>query len=266
MGPGLSRTGLSRTFLCRSCVGPAPRIGHPHCVNAEEPPKHAVPRSRSPSSRTIACPVRVHTSKLARVGFGCQATSKRTRGERARNLLDRVATRGILQNGASAPRSAVHNHDRLRMNHGVVSKWSKSWGSLHSVSNRRGNAHRPTPVPQPPLATVSSPTLHVPALLPMWLSTRCPWPPPGSLRASWGVGKARGCCGERRRESVQRGRGTRDNQRHGREHGCRGDARRLEVVANGLAMFGEGEGSLRSTRRRWCSPPSHKKEEGTSLP
>ena len=42
--------------------------------------------SRCPSSRRAARPPRIHTSKLARIGSGGQATCEGTWGERARNL------------------------------------------------------------------------------------------------------------------------------------------------------------------------------------
>ena len=73
-----------------------------------------------------------------------QATFEGTRGERARDLPHRVATRGFLTCGASAPRPALHDHVRLRTSHGAVPKVALEMGfSSQCVPqvSRRGLTH-----------------------------------------------------------------------------------------------------------------------------
>ena len=102
----------------------------------------------------------------------------------------------------------------------------------------------PCVAPPSPLA----PFLVIPQL-PVWPSTRLPWPPQVSLRGCRGVGAAWVRCRERHRQDLPGGRRTRVYERVRAGFGSRTvqPPRCLEVVADGLSLFGGAQLAIDTT-------------------
>ena len=107
---------------------------------------------------------------------------------------------------------------------------------IHGFPDVSVNADRSTTVPGFVVSSPPPPTVFLLPYLPMWPSPRLPWPPSSSVRGGGGPGSKGIYTGAGRSAGLQmqRRRGTCFDKRHG---GNPTDARRLEIVVDGLTLF-----------------------------
>ena len=203
-------------------------------------------------SRSWASPMR----RSSKVGWGPRfrdpflestygrspASTSRSWRRRTGKSEARVAARGIISNRAGIQRRAVvPNHQWCPAGPSAVPEWSGCRYVLvhHALQScdPSGLLH----VPHPPLSSTPFAAPFDEALLPV-PPYRFLWPPPRSLCSVTGSCSSGFCGGERGCQSVSWGWGEGLNQQMVRDMDLAipipGDSRRIEVLADGLALFG----------------------------
>ena len=190
----------------------------------------------------------------------------RTHSNQARS--DKVARR-LVTHRRVFPECVVHQVAWQHQSFGEGPRWARGGTGVDHVPNVSGDTSGASIVSRAlaPPPSAASPS-HC-ALLPVWPTIRLLWSPPRSLRTSRGAWKTRLGFGECGCQGVPRGGRPGHDQRDVTRlrHGFAwvADGRRLEVVADGLPLFGGAQLAIDTTLvcalRRDGNPTSHAAEE-----